>query len=120
MQKPRERRNQSSICPSAVISVQQSPARFMADCDDRVIRWELTKKVQKLSRTWPIWPPCICTGAVCTPVPNTPATPVGGRKWFPVGLHSAAPCGEVNTERWNRHAAPYRHSASQLHCRQYS
>ena len=50
-------------------------------------RGDSEKKSQKLSQTWPIWPPCTYDGAVCMPDPNTPAMRVGGRSWFLVGLH---------------------------------
>jgi hypothetical protein len=39
-----------------------SPSRFMADCDDRDMRWQVGKKFPKVSRTRSFCPPCIYTG----------------------------------------------------------
>jgi hypothetical protein len=36
---------------------------FVADGHGRVVPWRFQKKSQKLSRTWPIWPPCTCSDA---------------------------------------------------------
>jgi hypothetical protein len=67
-------------------------------------------------RPVPMTARCACL----TPTPRHPGNAGGGSFMVPRRATYAAPCGEVNTERWVRHAAPNRHSASQLHCRRYS
>ena len=48
--------------PSEVIAVHRRPSRSVAACHDRVMRWQFTKKSQKVPRTWSFYPPCIYTG----------------------------------------------------------
>jgi hypothetical protein len=53
------------------ISDHRSSSPFVADGHGRVVPWRFQKTFQKLSRTWPIWPPCTCWGSHGSLLSNT-------------------------------------------------
>jgi hypothetical protein len=62
---PNERLVQRSSYPITAVHPRSSLMVMPGSC-----RGDSEKKSQKLSQTWPIWPPCTYDGAVCMPDPT--------------------------------------------------